>query len=82
MKNQGPYFVVVCDRHSKTFSVEGPVDDDNAWSATVAAANTSGGDYGCDAIALSRMSAQAIVEEWKQMGFKLVEKGSILKRLG
>lgn len=42
-----PFILIVTDRDERTFSVEGPMADDNPWSDAVVAAQKSGRQVNC-----------------------------------
>ena len=77
-----PFTLIVTDRDAKTFSVEGPMADDNPWSDVVVDAQKRGRQVNCHvpggpARSSVAEAARVYAEEYPEM--KQVPAGSIVK---
>jgi hypothetical protein len=61
---QQPFFLIVADKDTETFSVEGPMTDDRQWNHAVVAAQRSGRRVGCSEA--NGSSAEDAARDWLQ----------------
>lgn len=61
---QEPFYLIVSDKDTETFSVEGPMTDDRQWNHAVVAAQRSGRRVRCSTA--SWLSAEDAARDWLQ----------------
>jgi len=79
--SETPFLLIVFDAAQATFSLEGPVTDDRAWRAAIAAARIERASLGYQACLNggARMWRRTAAQEFrKRTGFRRVARGSIV----
>ncbi|CCW18942.1 hypothetical protein EBBID32_32990 [Sphingobium indicum BiD32] len=77
-----PFLLIVFDTAQATFSVEGPVSDDRAWQAAIAAACVDRATVGYHACldGGARMWRRTAAQEFRERtGYRRVAMGSIVQ---
>jgi hypothetical protein len=77
MLGEGLFYLIVTDKVTETFSVEGPMTDDRQWNHAVVAAQKAGRRVICSSA--TGVSAAAVAQDWLQRNSgKQVAPGAIV----